>query len=52
MLNLQLTSVLLCPCAAAAPELLPPRSARPKTTTAVARRLISNALGNREVSSS
>lgn len=27
----------------------PPRAARPKTTTAVARRLISNALGNREV---
>lgn len=33
----------------AAEELTPPRSARPKTTTAVARRLISNALGNREV---
>lgn len=32
-----------------AEELAPPRSFRPKTTTAVARRLISNALGNREV---
>lgn len=30
-------------------ELAPPRSARPKTTTAVARRLISNALGNKQV---
>jgi hypothetical protein len=33
-------------CAA---ELTPPRAARPKTTTAVARRLISNALGNSQV---
>jgi hypothetical protein len=30
-------------------ELTPPRAARPKTTTAVARRLISNALGNSQV---
>eukprot|EP00775_Hariotina_reticulata_P010482 gene10482-10641_t len=30
-------------------DLVPPRAARPKTTTAVARRLISNALGNRQV---
>lgn len=35
-----------CLCAA---ELTPPRAARPKTTTAVARRLISNALGNSQV---
>jgi hypothetical protein len=35
-----------CVCAA---ELTPPRSIRPKTTTAVARRLIGNALGNNQV---
>eukprot|EP00879_Flechtneria_rotunda_P005435 GHRR01005728.1.p1 GENE.GHRR01005728.1~~GHRR01005728.1.p1 ORF type:complete len:394 (+),score=149.10 GHRR01005728.1:190-1371(+) len=32
-----------------AEDLTPPRSARPKTTTAVARRLIGNALGNKQV---
>jgi hypothetical protein len=37
------------PRAAPRAELTPPRAARPMTTTAVARRLISNALGNREV---
>lgn len=34
-----------------AADLTPPRGARPKTTTAVARRLISNALGNSQVGS-
>lgn len=38
-----------CYCCCRGTELTPPRAARPKTTTAVARRLISNALGNREV---